>query len=473
MTTSRRSTLAGLAALGAMAALPSAARAEDAAPLLVGTWWGTLMVGPAALRLQLEASADGTGVVTSLDQGNSRIPVAISRTADGMFLIEAPAIGAVYRVRQNRDGDLQGTFTQGGSGLTLNMQRGAAPVSSEAPAPIAAMSPAELHRLRSEFGTPGMAAGWQRGNAAPTLIADGLRSAAAPRPVTTADQWHIGSITKSMTALLAARLVEAGVIGWDSTITSVLGPDLPQLHGGYASATLLHLLSHRAGIATAAAPARFTDFSAHPGPDIHQQRLAFIAAALTPAPQNAPGAVMTYANAGYITAGAMLEKLTGKPWETLIREQVFAPLHLRSAGIGLPGHMGRADQPVSHIEGPNGLRIPHFTDLPAAMGPAGLVHISLGDLLTYLSAHRDRPANLLRRESWDRLHTPPFGGNYALGWVVSGEGQLSHNGSNGYWFATVGIDRGAGIVAALAANDAAAIGQDARILQALGTAAAR
>src|SRR5688572_3991477 len=42
----------------------------------------------------------------------------------------------------------------------------------------------------------------------------GLRSTDATVRVTTADQWHIGSITKSMTATLAALLVEDGLITW-------------------------------------------------------------------------------------------------------------------------------------------------------------------------------------------------------------------------------------------------------------------
>jgi hypothetical protein len=75
----------------------------------------------------------------------------------------------------------------------------------------------------------------------------------------------------------------------------------------------------------------------------------------------------------------------------------------------------------------------------------------LGDLLTYLEAHRDR-APLLRAETWDRLHTPPAG-TYALGWVVSPSGRIWHNGSNTLWYAEATVDRAAGVVAAAAAND--------------------
>jgi hypothetical protein len=74
-------------------------------------------------------------------------------------------------------------------------------------------------------------------------------------------------------------------------------------------------------------------------------------------------------------------------------------------------------------------------------------------MLAYLAAHRDRPA-LLGPASWDRLHTPPFGGDYALGWTRNGAGQLWHNGSNTLWYAEAMIDSGAQAgVAFAAAND--------------------
>ena len=56
--------------------------------------------------------------------------------------------------------------------------------------------------------------------------------------------------------------------------------------------------------------------------------------------------------------------------------------------------------------------------------------MSLQDFLRYLGAHRDQPA-FLQPETWSLLHTPPFGGNYAMGWIVQdyrGIKILSHSG---------------------------------------------
>ena len=59
-----------------------------------------------------------------------------------------------------------------------------------------------------------------------------------------------------------------------------------------------------------------------------------------------PGAAFEYANMGYVIAGAMLERKTGRSWEELVSERVFAPLGLATAGIGPQASMGRVDAPL-------------------------------------------------------------------------------------------------------------------------------
>src|SRR5260370_10353165 len=78
--------------------------------------------------------------------------------------------------------------------------------------------------------------------------------------------------------------------------------------------------------------------------------------------------------------------------------------------------------------------------------------MSLADSLRFLAVHRDQIA-FLRPATWRVLHTPPFGGGYAMGWIVFPDGALSHGGSNTLWYAEVRVDRAAGVVAAAAAND--------------------
>ncbi len=475
MTTNRRTTLIGLGAAALLMSSP--ARGEAAPSPFPGSWIGTLEAGPVRLRLKLDISRDFKAVVTSLDQGNAVIPAASVKTDGRWIALTFPLVGASFDGKLDARGALAGTFTQGGQPLLLTFTRtaGSVPIvaiPSEVPPIVGPLTLEKLRAHRLALGTPGMAAGWQRGAELATVIADGLRSAQAPIAVTADDRWHIGSITKSMTAFIAARAVEAGVLNWDSSIGSVLGKRVADIHADFAKVTLLHLLSHRSGLPGNAAMADLAGYANGLTPGVRDERLRLAQSVLSAAPAASPGSNFEYANAGYVVAGAMLEVLTGKPWEVLMREQLFKPLGLRSAGIGLPGRQGKIDQPMSHRIAADGKREAHFTDLPAVLGPAGLTHMNIADLLKYLAAHRDQPARLLTPESWKALHTPPFGGNYALGWVATGD-RLFHNGSNGSWLAEVAFDRKAGVVAAFASNDAASMRTSGWVLMAAGRAAIR
>lgn len=318
------------------------------------------------------------------------------------------------------------------------------------------MSVTMLQALRAALGTPGMAAGWQRQGFAAEVIADGLRAAGQAAPVTPFDKWHLGSITKSFTALLFARAVEAGVIGWDTR----LGTALPGVPRAYRKVTAIELLSHHAGLP---ADIALPDLLALPRieVDARASRQRYVDLALAMPPVAPPRSSYSYSNCGPVVAARMLEVATGKAWEDLLREQVLEPLGLTSAGFGAP----LGDQPRGHDHGK-----PILQDNPAAMGPAGRLHMNLTDLLTYLAAHRDRTA-LLQRESWAQLHMPRFASNYALGWFVGKQGALWHNGSNTAWYAEAAVEPGSGLVMAHCSNDAALLNRLRALLPAIRRAA--
>jgi CubicO group peptidase (beta-lactamase class C family) len=286
-------------------------------------------------------------------------------------------------------------------------------------------------------------------------LADGRRAYGHPELVTTLDRWHLGSITKSMTATLVARCVDAGLLSWDQTIGSVLGAAIPDMRDEYRDASFRHLLCHHAGLQ---ANIRGRDFNRYrsDNPDPREERISFARQALQQKPVGPMETSFAYSNNGYVVVGAMLEAILGAPWESLIRERLFDPLGMTSTGFGAPGTLGVFDQPVGHSSAWFDILDPHhvgrpFTDNPAVLGPAGRVHASLPDALAFLAAHRDR-TELLREETWRMLHTPPFGGTSAMGWGRRGD-TLSHTGSNTLWYAGVQIDFARGVGAVAVSND--------------------
>jgi D-alanyl-D-alanine carboxypeptidase len=289
------------------------------------------------------------------------------------------------------------------------------------------------------------------------VAAAGVRIRGSDAPVTPDDLWHMGSNTKAMTATLAARLVEQGVIGWDSTVADALGGLELEIHPDLTSADLASLLSHRAGMkANAGMLTAVRLAGADADRDAAADRLVYARSVLN-APGGAPGEFL-YSNAGYVVAALMLETAAGEIYEALMAREVFGPLGMESAGWGPPGVSGAADQPRGHRPGLFGLAGAEpgaGADNPPAMNPAGRAHMSAGDLLTFLDVHRRGAAGedtgYLRADSFARLHAPV--GDYALGWGVQPDGALTHAGSNTMWLVSMVVRPADGWAGAAGVND--------------------
>ncbi len=311
--------------------------------------------------------------------------------------------------------------------------------------------PKLLEEIRAKHRLPALACAVVRSNVVVAQAVVGVRKAGAPTPVTAADVWHHGSLTKSMTAMLAALLVEEGKIAWTDTLAGVFPADAPKMDPAWRSVTLEQLLGHRGGAPDQAwleEKGLWGKFWKAPGPPREQRRWLREAVTALP-PQHEPDTAHVYSNTGYILAGAMLEERAGKPWEDLVTERVFRPLGMKSAGFGAPGTAGTVDQPWGHtwswpLRNPQPVAPGPQADNPPGLGPAGTVHCSLPDLTAYLMAHVSgdlgRPTPLgLPSVAWRKLHTALALQDYALGWGVArrswaGGDALNHTGSNTMWF---------------------------------------
>ena len=194
-------------------------------------------------------------------------------------------------------------------------------------------------------------------------------------------------------------------------------------------------------------------------PDVVERRYAILRDNLAAPPAGPIGGYL-YSNLGYMVAGAMAEKLTGESWEDLMQARLFAPLDITTAGFGPPGTPGAVDQPWGHYPNAMGIWTPVQYDNPAAVGPAGTVHISIADWAKFIALWLpgQTPA-ILGRSVLDELLVPDAD-DYAAGWnVVQREWAdgmaIWHDGSNGVWRTVLWIapERGIAYVAAANASD--------------------
>ncbi len=314
-----------------------------------------------------------------------------------------------------------------------------------------------LEKIRDAHRLPGLIGGIVKGDTLASIAAVGVRKLGSAEPMQVQDQVHIGSNTKAMTATLLGMLVDDGLLTWSSTIREVFPEVASRLHSDFQTVTLAHLLTHRAGLPHDASWWRL------PGLTTTDQRRAALLSLLSQPPLSRPGTVYAYSNAGYVMAGLMAEQVSGQPWEGLIQQRLFEPLGMKSAGFGPPGRSDSdgIDQPWGHRE-TFGRFEPVLHDNAPCMGPAGTVHCSVPDWGKFAALHlrgAEGKGRLLKPATFQTLHTPPPGGDYAGGWTVVERSwargkTLSHNGSNTYWYASIWIIPARDLATLVATNQA-------------------
>ena len=294
--------------------------------------------------------------------------------------------------------------------------------------------------VRQQHDVPAMAAIMVHDGEVIEQAVSGNREYGKDNSVTLQDKWHVGSITKSMTSTLAAQLVQQGVLEWETTIGDVYAELKGTMRTEYEDVTLTQLLSHTSGMR--ANLHTINDFYGRTEV-ITEQRQQVVEQALILSTETTQGNYL-YSNLGYMVAGAMMEKLTGMSWESLMEYNLFSSLDMADAGFGAPDIDGDVSQPLGHERDGSSydevkVTATTIADNPELMRPAGRVHASLADMGKYLAAHLqgargEDVSGFLTADDFSKLHTPVDGSNYALGWI-SDNGRLHHNGSNTMWLA--------------------------------------
>jgi CubicO group peptidase (beta-lactamase class C family) len=324
---------------------------------------------------------------------------------------------------------------------------------------------AELAALMSEVRAkrhfPGGVALVSRRGVPVASAAIGVRREGGDDPVSIDDRFHLGSVTKPMNATMIATLVEEGKLAWESTLEQMF-PDWP-IHREVRGVTLAQLLAHRSGLAGFMSEAEMEEAPKLYG-DERAQRAQFAQWLLARKPALTPGTQFAYSNAGVAVAAAAAERAADRPWEDLMRERVFRPLGMKSAGFGWPA---RDDPKAPWGHRLDGARlVPHDPrgayQLGAVMQPAVNVSVSVKDLGRFLDDHARGIAGtpgLLKPTTYARMHALEPAG-YALGWRVGkrdGSTMSAHGGSAETFYAIVSIIHDDGLEIAVMLNSPDAV----------------
>src|ERR1041384_3915949 len=226
-------------------------------------------------------------------------------------------------------------------------------------------------------------------------------------PNTPDTKFRLGSITKQFTATLILQLVEQGKIKLDGKLIDYL-PDYRKDTG--AKVTIHNLLSHTSGIPSyTSLPGFFQDVSRNPF-KVDDFIKKYASADL----EFEPGTKFVYDNSGYFLLGAIIEKVTGKPYEQVLKENIFDPLGMKNSGYD---HWGTviSKRATGYTRSARGFQTAPYLDMSIPYA-AGSLYSTVEDL--YLWDQALYGEKILSPKSKELMFKPNLN-NYGYGFVIT------------------------------------------------------
>ena len=203
--------------------------------------------------------------------------------------------------------------------------------------------------------------------------------------------FRVASISKIPTSIAAMQLVEQGKVDLDADISAYLDFEIERRFD--EPLTLRNLLTHSAGFEESIRMAQDeTDLEAYVKTN-------------PPVQVFEPGSTPGYSNYGMALAGYIVQRVSGQPFETYVREHVLEPAGMTSstyeqplpkemAGLLGPGYTSTGEEIPFELVG-------HF--------PAGSLTVSAPDFAAFMNAQLSRSPKLLREETWEQMWSPGLG----------------------------------------------------------------
>jgi CubicO group peptidase (beta-lactamase class C family) len=251
----------------------------------------------------------------------------------------------------------------------------------------------------NEHTLAGLAVGVVRGGELERFAGRGLADVESERPVEPDTVFRIGSISKTMTAILAMQLVEEGRIALGDPVNRHLrgfrvGPG--------DEVTVRHLLTHTAGVGelrgwSDVVKPMIALGTREPATDLS----SYYAPALRTGIE--PGRKWAYANHGFAALGQLVADVRGRPFADVARERIFEPLGMDGSDFV------RSERVRDRLAVGYAFRRGRFKavkDWEVAVAPAGSCYSSTADMARFVAALAAGGAPLLQRETLELMLTP-------------------------------------------------------------------
>ena len=300
------------------------------------------------------------------------------------------------------------------SSLAAQRDRARQLAAAIAPAPLESLR-AHIRRVMDSTKTPSIAVAVAKGGRIIWEEGFGFADVEHRTPATPTTVYSMASISKPITATGLMKLVEQGKIDLDRPANDYLGAaKITGLAGPASGATVRRVLSHTAGL-----PLHYRFFYAggsvtRPSMDEAISRYAIVV--------YPPGAVYNYSNLGYGVLEEIIAKVSGRPYETFMQEEVFKPLGMTTTTVGTGA--GIANSAVRYTADWKPIAFYDF-DHRAASAVYTSAHELVRFGMFHLKDHLPDQRPLLKDATLDAMHrreTPADTANgYGLGWLIGNE----------------------------------------------------
>jgi len=422
-------------ALGQAPAAPS----QD----LAGHWEGTIDVPGSKLEVNLDfvKQPDGTwkGDISIPVQGAKDLPLAGIKVegTDVAFAIAGIPGDPTFKGQMSADGaKITGKFGQSGGTFPFELTRAADPA-AKAKKALEGFDEVVAKGL-AQLKVPGASIVIVKDKDVIFSKGFGFRDVDGKLPMTADTLMAIGSSTKAFTAFTLGTLVDQGQVEWDKPVRNYI--PWFRLYDAQAGERLTprDLVTHRSGLPR-------HDLVWYNNRTATREDLVRRLAYLPPTADLREK--WQYNNMMFLTAGFLVETLTGKTWEDSVRTLVFDPLGMSRSNFSVLESQKDKDFALPYDERDGKIvKIP-FRDI-SLVGPAGSINSSANEMSRWVTVHinggKFGDKQVIGANTLADLHTPYMttGGvstrpditaaDYALGWMVDnyrGHGRVHHGGN--------------------------------------------
>jgi len=294
-----------------------------------------------------------------------------------------------------------------------------------------------VDKALKDFNVPGAAIGVVVDGHVVLSRGYGLRDVDKELPVTSETLFAIGSSSKAFTTAVLGSLVDEGLIEWDKPVITYM-PDfrLQDKHATH-NMTVRDLVTHKSGLPR-------HDFLWYNSSKTREELFSRLG---NLEPNVDLRERFQYQNLMFLTAGLLVERVTGESWEVQVKKRIFQLLQMKSSNFSVHASKKDEDHAMPYKEEKRKIVEMDFRDI-STVGPAGSINSNINDmtnwLIMQLTEGKFNDKQVLSASVVKDMQTPQmivsgyptdknrFLRTYGLGWFIESYrgNYLVHHGGN-------------------------------------------